>query len=450
MGRERLAGVLAFTTIIFQHFQVATVSGYPVTIGLFTGTLLVALLVRRPPYGTITIAWTVLLVLAGLAALAANITDVGEWSATLALFLLSSLIIATATGSIRTEVITSRAFAVGLFAALLVVVAVSVGQTLLGLAGSGALFNLFGGNQYLHPYDPGLGFVRVPRAQGFFLEPSYDAFVIGSVGVALLALGHRSKSTILLVLAGMVASQSATGLLVLAAIVAISALRSRPRLALAAIVAGALSWPLVGSYLLQRLGSITESGTSANYRLVAPLEVLADVLRQSPLGKPLGSITDVISAYDLRMAGVHATSLDNGLYVIVFYFGWVGIVLLAAWLVYTIARTLRSPGAIPTYRLVAPLWLFATIFFSGAVMAPEYALMTWIVIACYRHAASQRISAPGITQNSTTPEPQSLGENHEPARTATTASRVGAPAAQYRDGDLPGRGGPHEDPRLAR
>ncbi|MFC5931869.1 putative colanic acid polymerase WcaD [Cryobacterium melibiosiphilum] len=411
-----LAGALAFTTIVFQHFQIATIGGYFLTLGLFSGLLLIAVVVKHPPYGRQTVVWALIIGLAALAAVLSPATQSGDFTQTLLLFLLTSFIVVTATGGIRSEIVRSPQFARGLFAALVVVSGICVGQVALGTLGSDLLFNPFGPFQYFHAYAPGLQFGGIPRAQGFYLEPSYASFVIGSVAVALLSLGRKPKSTATLALFGLLACQSATGLLVFAAIVVVVALRSKPKLALFVLVLGVTGAAIVGDYLVLRLSSITEVGTSANYRLLAPLEVLRDVLLHSPFGQPLGSVSDVISSYGFRMAGVPASSLDNGLYVIIFYFGWAGLVAVLIWFLLTLGQVLRLNSAGLAWRRIAPLWLFASLLFSGAIMAPEYGLMAWLVIVAFRQ--------------SLTPSP------HTPA--TSKGSHEHDPASEHRDRHLPG------------
>ena len=82
------------------------------------------------------------------------------------------------------------------------------------------------------------------------------------------------------------------------------------------------------------------------------------------------------------MAGVQATSLDNGFYVVVFYFGWLGILLLLT-LLYSVLKISRSSG-LGSYNWIAPIWLFSSLFFSGGIVAPEFGIMSFLVIASFR------------------------------------------------------------------
>ncbi|XAS66648.1 putative colanic acid polymerase WcaD [Micrococcaceae bacterium Sec5.7] len=323
---------------------------------------------------------------------------------TLVMFLLTSLFVVTATHGLRDDLDTTRLWgAVRL--ALCVVVLLSVAQAATGHLGSEALFNPFGAYQFQHQYNPHLEFVSVPRAHGFFLEPSYDAFVIGTLTVALLCRRDHFRSTLALALLGMAACQSATGLILILGIAFLIAIRSRPRISIPVTFGVALLLLSFGNYLISRLESIGNVGSSGNYRLIAPLQVLGDVLTAHPLGMPFGSIYEIISTYGLQMDGVEQTiSLDNGIYVIVYYFGWIGLVAigtLGVWALVSVFRRLRISED-REYDWIVPLWLFAALLFSGGIMAPEYGIMTWLIIVSF--VESRRIRKGRINAAPTSPQ----------------------------------------------
>jgi putative colanic acid polymerase len=379
---SKLAAFLVFVTLVFQHFQIFTVLGYEVTIGALSGILMVIIVLRKLNFGLAIPVWATLAALTSAAALFAGETDATGYLSTLALFLLSSLIVSSAFGEQKWEIYSSAWFACGMLIALMAIVALSLGQVVLGYLGSDMLFNPFGDHQYLHKYQANIGLVEVPRAHGFFLEPSYDAFVIGAITATLISLGKFVRTTAVLCVLGLIACQSATGLVLLVAIAALIALRSRPAIALGAVavVGGVIIF--TGEYLLVRLASSGTEGSSAYYRIIAPLQVISDVLQTHPLGMPLGSIEKVIGSYGLEMAGVQAKSLDNGFYVVVFYFGWLGLILLLL-LLYGVLKW-ASRTRMRGYAWIAPLWLFSSLFFSGGIMAPEFALMSFLAISSYR------------------------------------------------------------------
>lgn len=378
----RLVPPLIFLAIIFQHFRLFYIAGYEATLGLFLGFIVVVLLIARVQLTLVVGAWISLLAVSSLSALLSPETVSTDYVETLTLFVLAIFIIVSAFGDLSWDYLRSDGLVKSLLCTLSIIVLISVGQVLLGSLGSDLLFNPFGSNLYLHEYRPNIGLVQFPRAHGFFLEPSYNAFVIGSVAAALLCLDRFRKLTVTLAVLGLVACQSATGLLLLVLLLTFVAIRSRPAIAIAAVGTIFAVVLYAGDYLWIRLLSFGTEGSSAYYRVFAPVEVLMDVLTDNPLGMPLGSVEQVMGRYGLEMAGVQAKSLDNGLYVIIFYFGWLGVLLLLVMLACVI--TASRNHANQSFSWIAPIWLFTSLFFSGGIMAPEFAVMTFIVIATYR------------------------------------------------------------------
>lgn len=379
-----LVGTLVILTVVFQHFQLGVIGGFPVTLGALAGIVLAVILTAKVNAIVLTLVLSVLVGVTALAALANNTISQAGYLSTLALFVLACVIISMAFGSIRWHLVNSRSFKNSLLVSLLVVVLVAVGQVALGSVGNSALFNPFGEHQYLRLYDPHLGAVQFPRAHSFFLEPSYAAFVVGTLAVALICLNVRVTAVTVLSVAGMVACQSVTGLLILIVILLIVASKSRAlvrivvSLGLLAVVF--FSW----DYLTVRIATIGTEGSSAYYRIIAPSEVIVDTLTHNPLGMTLGSVASVVSSYGFNMAGVLASSLDNGFYVVVYYFGWLGIVILLAGALTALGSSIRRSKASLGYSWIAPIWLISTLFFSGGIMAPEFALMAFIVIVAFR------------------------------------------------------------------
>ncbi|WP_157887562.1 putative colanic acid polymerase WcaD [Frondihabitans sp. PAMC 28766] len=390
MNRQNLVGIFAFITVISQHFALVNIGTYPLTLGFLSGCVLVALASRGISLQVLTAVWMPLLALASLAALVQpETTNAFDFGTTLALALVTTFFIAGSSRGFRDELWASPALWGALRACLAVVVTLSAVQVASGHFGIGFFFNPFRSFQYGHQYAPELQFTSYPRAEGFFLEPSYDAFVIGTLSVALLLQRKHLKSTLILAFVGMACTQSATGLILLLCIALIFAMKSKPGIAIAVVTASLLLVAILGRYLVGRLSSINATGSSANYRLVEPIKVIRDVLTLHPLGMPLGSIYDVVAKYGLVMDGVQQTiSLDNGLYVVIYYFGWIGLGLLllfAGWAVRGLFRPSQRGGpSVVTW--VGPIWLLGAMLFSGGIVAPEFGLMTWILLSTYRSA----------------------------------------------------------------
>lgn len=391
-----IRGCLVVATVIFQHLELITVLGYAVTLGLLTGLLLLATTWTHANWPLLALVLSAVVVLSTANTLLSGYDEPGTFAGTFALFLLSSTIFVLGASSPLSSFIGSKAFEVAVFVSLTAVVSLSVVQTLTGALDIDFFFNPFREAQFGYQYNPDLLFVTFARAEGFFLEPSYDAFVIGTLGVILLSLTPRRRIAILaLTVSGLVATQSAIGLGLLAvgAVIAVvrAVSRARARYIWASVAVVALLAVLIAPTLIRRLSTLADVGSSANYRILAPLPVLRDVLAGHPLGMPPGSVYEVVASYDLQMFGVEQTqSLDNGFYVLIYYFGVIGILLIVALLVWVIRALLaRRPRGESDTQWIAPFWLVGSLIFSGGIMAPEFALMTWLVLMAYRHAQPQ-------------------------------------------------------------
>jgi putative colanic acid polymerase len=389
---RREAWLLAIA-IIGQHFMIVQAAGYPVTLGLIIGVPLILLLSRGGYATRLILALSVVVALTSSAALVTRMegSDPLSFSRTLALFILAVAVVIAGSAGLDPGFVRSTAFSSAISTTLLIVVGLSVLQVAAGSLGSEAFFNVFGRFQYLYEYQPYLQFNPIPRAQGFFLEPSYDAFVIGTLTLISLLTGRHFRGTAAIGILGVVMSRSATGLLLLIIVGVVVALRSRPGASILVLTGLAVVGLASGSYLQARLQSFSTSGSSTNYRLVAPLQVLQDTLLETPIGHALGSVSNILLGYDLYNGAELGTSLDNGLYVFVFYFGWVGILLIAGLAVLAARAMLRHRSS--TWGAVAPLWLFGTLFFSGGIMLPEYAVMIALLIATLV-ARNESLDAP--------------------------------------------------------
>lgn len=387
--RHKVSAVLVFILLLGQHFQLTALWGFPTTLGLLAGLTLLALNVRTLAAHTFTLVLLGALVLPlANAIFAQQAVSTNDFIRTLALLTLSTVILTAAATTNWTGFVQSRPVKRALYISLCLMSILSVVQVALGSRGDEKAFNLFGAHQYLYQYDPHLEFVDVPRAQGFFLEPSYNAFVILSVVVALLMLDFKAKSTAALGLAGTMASQSAMGLLIVLGLCTLTVLlKARTRSAIAAFLVTPTIVLLVGHYLQDRLASLATAGSSAHYRLVAPLTIVDNIFTNHPLGWPLGTITDVVSQYGLLNGAGLGSSLDNGFYVIIFYFGLPGAVMITLTLVVVILTAVRQRSR--GFLWMGPLWMFASVGFSGGIFLPEYCLTVALVIAAYRSGLTQ-------------------------------------------------------------
>jgi len=386
-GYRMFVSLLTAAFVVLEHFQVAQVGDYPVTLGLFLGIALIITVSTRLPISSVIIALGIAVVPNALVQIAAPSTRDGSLAffQTMALFVFAAFVIAQCKrGTVRSQAV--PAMLRGAFIALIVVVALCVLQVVTGARGSVQWFNPFGEHQYLYEYDPHLEFNPVPRAAGFYLEPSYAAFVIGSLAVALLAQGYRKLPVWVLAGSGLLAVRSATGLILFGVVALIVIFVGKSRLKLVALVVLAALTALALPYLAGRLDSTFNAGSSAYYRLIGPLQILGDTLVHFPLGHPYGSLRNTVADYGILNGAAAGDSLDNGFYVIVFYFGWLGLIgsiALASWALVGLGRGLRA-GSVAL--AIVPIWVVGSLLFSGGIMLPEYVFTLWVIFATRRQS----------------------------------------------------------------
>jgi putative colanic acid polymerase len=378
-GRN-LAAVLTFAFVIFQHYQLFLVAKYPVTLGLLFGALLLVTSVRRLTLSRSLLLLTIVIVPTALVQIATPELSRPESSyiQTSLLFVLAALILGQTASPLRKSAVDG--IGVGVFYALVVVVLLSLLQVVTGSRGSAAWFNPWRTHQYLYEYNPLLQFNPVPRAAAFYLEPSYAAFIVGSSVVALTLLNRHVRAAWVLGAVGLLAIRSATGLFLFAALILIAVLAGRWRGKLVVLTSIVAVVPLVGAYLVSRLTSASASGSSANYRLVGPLQILRDTLLYNPFGHPLGSLEVIVSRYGILNGAAVGSSLDNGFYVMVFYFGWIGLIAAVVMIGAAVFASLRSVARREIGSGLVWIWVTGSLLFSGGIMLPEFALMTWLVL----------------------------------------------------------------------
>lgn len=385
--RSRFLIPLVALSVITLHLTVFSLGTFEVTLGVLLGVPLLLLSVRCIPFVALTFATSLIILITGVVALTSPLSSPGDYFGTLALVLAATGIITLSTAAEWNPGL-RECFRKGLLLALIMVCGISVGQTVTGYYDFDYLFNVWGERQYLYAYNPGLQWVAIPRAQGFYLEPSYNAFVILALCVSLFFLGENRKYAVVIGVVGLIVTQSTTGLLVAIAIGAVTAMKSgaRARTSALLVLAGVLVATL--GTILERLASIQSLGSSASYRITQPLPVLEDVLSTAPAGMPLGSVYSVIREYELLMDGqIQATTLDNGVYVLVYYFGWLAVAAILAGIT-LFAVELGRRSSLSPLRTAFIMLLFCSLLFSGAIMAIDFALLIAVCTVSFRMGTS--------------------------------------------------------------
>ncbi len=244
------------------------------------------------------------------------------------------------------------------------------------------------------------------RANGFYSEPSVAGWFM-SFAVALALAARRlypiltTVSATICALAAM-ATLSLTGVLGSAIVLAGYVLFVRDRLGSKLFwLALAGSGVTVAIYYAHQLGifarfqHIDLPGTSIYFRLTAPYRLISDSLDQFPFGYPLGQ-TDFIASrhYYINWPEGSQTHIDNTLFMIVFYFGILGLVLNATYLLqlakYLVLRR-HAVGLIMLSLLIALLT-------TGSGWAHHFVLMIGYAIVVGRYLRARRLVAPNLSR----------------------------------------------------
>lgn len=372
-----MIGALTALAIVTLHLQVAQVGGFPLTLGALLGIGLVVFLASPLRIPLVPFIFVLGLIALGCFGFLANPSGVSgeDYFRTFALVVMSATLVVISLPPSTHSDQTWRGMERGVIVAVWVVSVMSLVQVVTGYLGSEVFFNPWGAFQYLYEYKPYLQWNPIPRAQGFYLEPSFDAFVLGSMLFILLVRRRANPATVIVTVGGLLAARSATSIVILLLLLGMYAIVSHRSLygAAALIAVIVVTW----GELMRRVSSIFDLSSSGNYRLIAPLRVLEDVVFSSPLGSPLGSVETVLRQYDLLNGSRAGTSLDNGIYLLVFYFGWAGVLLVAILAVAAIyaVRNLSRRGV--GFGAYAPAWVLGSLVFSGGIFLPEY-----IVVVC--------------------------------------------------------------------
>ncbi len=301
----------------------------------------------------------------------------------------------------------------------------SVGVFCVVVAGAGVVliaqalcFNLLGDLRLanllgpLAPLGPGnevydvTAYAPPPRANGLYSEPSVAGWFM-SFAVALVLAARRlypiltTLTATICALAAM-ATLSLTGILGASIVLTGYVLFVRDRLAIKLFwLALAGVGVTIALYYAHRLGILARfrdidlPGTSIYFRLTAPYTLITDTLDRFPLGYPLGQ-TDFIASrlYYVNWPEGSQTNIDNTLFKIIFYFGLLGILFNATYLV-QLARYLLFKGQAVGLMMLSLLISLST---TGAGWAHHCVLMIGYAVIVGRYLRARRLLAPTLSR----------------------------------------------------
>jgi putative colanic acid polymerase len=220
------------------------------------------------------------------------------------------------------------------------------------------------------------------RANGLYFEPSFLALVIFSTTSAIMIFQQSIFSTInkryvcILFMSTFIIYLSGSR----AGLISLSLLLLLPIIERMKLTYFILVFTLVSIILIALGNSEASIDSSIYYRLIAPLEIIGASLDQYTFGVPLGSMESFILSVGVLNGTEFGQTLDNGWYLIAFYFGWIGVFFVLLFLLFCIFLFVigdRAQRILIIYLVLAPI-------FTGAVFSPEFFILMYVVCMSYK------------------------------------------------------------------
>ena len=221
------------------------------------------------------------------------------------------------------------------------------------------------------------------RPNGFFSEPSAAALfqLLGAVHCAGYNLAKKYLPLILIILISIVATLSMAGALGAIFVgVYFSIVQKKLHVSIMSKVLIGAFFLAVMSYVFfslfeSRADEIFDPSKSIYVRITAPVLLISDVLIEKPIGLPIGNL-EFVRQFDYWPKGVSGNSIDNGLFALIVFFGWLGIIFLFECLRVSLSYSLKVPNRL---LFVSLIWM--GLFFNGGIWGPKAMSLTCILIA---------------------------------------------------------------------
>ena len=266
---------------------------------------------------------------------------------------------------------------------LVILSGISITQAILGYKYGAFVTNPLGKFSYEYQYKADLNSV-LTRASGFYSEPSFNALVcISYVPLVLSIQTPRKRAFYLLILAiYMISTLSLTGILTLGLILFLSVWDGR-KIKIFPMISLLILLSLTINYVFQRIDTIHVEGSSANFRIVAPVKAILEILPMNLLGIQLGSLERTITKFGFLNGSKVGSSIDNGMLLLVLYFGLIAFGILGSIIFYTIsvARKIYKSDLLGWPMALVPL---LALNFNGGIFLPDFVCVISFMIVTIR------------------------------------------------------------------
>lgn len=280
--------------------------------------------------------------------------------------------------------------------ALIILAGISFAQMILGYKYGSFVTQPFGQFSYQYQFKADLN-SPITRASGLFSEPSFNALVCFSFTPLVFSIPEKKKRVIysIVLLTYMISTFSLTGIVALGVIYLLwvwdeGQIKYFPILSIFVLLA------MTANYISERIRSIDVNGSSANFRIVSPLRAISRLLPENLFGIPLGSLEETISKFGFLNGNRIGSSVDNGLLLLVLYFGFFGIVAVVLMIYYSI-KTARK-----IYSLGLPGWQIAFVplmamNFNGGIFLPDFiCVISFIIVTIRIYIANEKSAQEGV------------------------------------------------------
>jgi putative colanic acid polymerase len=267
---------------------------------------------------------------------------------------------------------------------LVILTIISIAQALLGYRFGSFVTNPLGNFTYHYQYKADLN-SSLTRASGLYSEPSFNALVcLSFVPLVFSIVSNRKRFFyIVLLLLYMTSTFSLTGILSLSVVLLLWILDDR-KINFIRIVFFVTFITFMANYIVQRIGTLSVTGSSANFRLIAPIKAIAEILPQNIFGIPLGSLENTIFRFGFLNGSKVGTSVDNGYLLLIIYFGLAGLILTGAILIFSVrlANTLRRLDMRGWQMAIVPA---LALNFNGGIFLPDFICIMIFIIVTIRY-----------------------------------------------------------------
>lgn len=330
--------LLIVLTVILLHFTPITIGGYPLTLGFIGAVTLMAFGVRIQvgfPSVVFFVLCIFLLCLMHVPRwLNGELNFIDYWKSQAIIFTAVCYLFFSVNGRLLLERSSFiRALKLSLLTLSVFLLLQFATFYILGWQG---LFGIFGDYSYGGVIHGAVTQGSI-RCYGFYLEPSYCAMVVFFLGACLAVLRQLNYVWMAVILVDILFIKSVFGfsvyfvlLVYFAYIKGMIAIRLTLR-HLAYLAAGLSTISVLFIFgvfdpMLSRFSELYTPGTSGYFRFIAPGPLMVDTLLNQPFGYGPGSVEAIMSLQNISM-GPNKTqlSLDNGIYVLILYYGIFGL-----------------------------------------------------------------------------------------------------------------------------